>query len=371
MSAVVPIPSRNVERVARQLFSSSEEMRAFLCALSEGGAAQTAVAWLRDEPTAKPFVCAARPPWLPAWIDVAGTGERPGKGESHQRGDIYCLDLSSTFACATCSEIAIDSPLVIDVCAAPGGKGILAYRYLKPSFTIANEVIRKRTAPLVSNYKRCLIDPAVVISYDPKDLAQRCEAAAHLVIVDAPCSGQSLVLKDKAAPGAFHPATISMNERRQRRILAHSQALVAQGGYLLYSTCTFSREENEDVVEWFLKSFPAFEAVSVAALAPFQSTLTSASCYRLWPQQGYGAGSFAALFRLPGESKSNPEVVGELTANLWTVWRSASCVSPSHGPARTTGAVPGRRRKATQGKKDKHKNARWRVGSGTRFEGAE
>jgi 16S rRNA C967 or C1407 C5-methylase (RsmB/RsmF family) len=199
---------------------------------------------------------------------------------------------------------------------------------------VGNEVIRKRTAPLISNYKRCLIDPAIVVSYDPQKLAEICGPVAQVVIVDAPCSGQSLVMKNKAAPGAFHPATISMNERRQRRILANSRALVTEGGYLLYSTCTFSRDENEDVVEWFLERFPAFEAVPVAALAAFRSHLSSEPCYRLWPHQGLGAGSFTALFRLKAEpqvetsvedrSADDLENRGTLISNLWSVWRSSS-----------------------------------------------
>lgn len=332
MDAKAPTPSKNVERVARRLFSSEEERGLFVQALSRGGAAQTAVAWLRSEGSKKPFVCVEQPSWLPAWIDVAAEGERPGRSELHERGDIYCLDLSSTFACAAFSEISISAPLVIDVCAAPGGKGILAHRYLSPRFTVANEVIRKRTAPLISNYKRCLIDPAIVVSYDPQKLAEICGPVADVVIVDAPCSGQSLVMKDKAAPGAFHPATISMNERRQRRILAHSRTLVTEGGYLLYSTCTFSRDENEDIVEWFLERFPDFEAVPVASLASFASHLSNVPCYRLWPHQGLGAGSFAALFRRKPETEiASPMEIRERRGvderdasmhNLWTTWRS-------------------------------------------------
>lgn len=361
-SLPIPTPSRNIERVARHLFSSQEEMQLFLHALNEGGAAQTAVAWLRDGGGDKPFACAERPPWLPLWIDVAAAGQRPGKDERHDRGDIYCLDLSSTFACAALSEVSFANPTVIDVCAAPGGKGILAYRYLSPSFTVANEVIRKRTAQLISNYKRCRIDPAVVVSYDPKDLAQRCGSVADVVIVDAPCSGQSLVMKDKAAPGAFHPATISMNERRQRRILAQSQGLVAPGGYLLYSTCTFSREENEDIVEWFIDNFPAFECVPVAVLEPYRSHLTSAACYRLWPHHGFGAGSFAVLLKRRGEAQVG--AVGDFLSSLWTLWRSPSLVESSREPADRNKPEQHRSTKFRKGK-GRSKEGRWRFQPGS------
>ncbi len=346
-----------MERVARSLFQSEEEARTFLHSLTGESCAQTAVAWLRNTPQEKPFQCAGRAPWLPEWIDVAAPGERPGKSSEHEKGDLYCLDLSSTFACAAFSAVEIQHPSVIDVCAAPGGKGILAYRYLQPSFIIANEAIRKRTAQLISNYKRCRIDPAVIVSYDPEVLSQKCGPHGELVIVDAPCSGQSLVLKDMAAPGAFHQATIGMNERRQRRILAHSQALVAPGGYLLYSTCTFSQEENEDNMQWFLRTFPEFEALPIAPLAEYQSRLSDFPSYRLWPFQGFGAGSYCCLLRRKGVAAGFS--LRDASSGLWKLWRSES-IHSSEGPQAER---PRSSKKENARKRDK-KESRWRYRPG-------
>ncbi len=352
-----------MERLARSLFASAEEMQPFLGALTERHVAQTAVAWLRHDSVERPYRCASRPPWIPPWIDVAAEGERPGKLAAHAGGDLYCLDLSSTFACAAFSEIDIPSPVIVDVCAAPGGKGIVGSRYLPPALTIANEVIRKRTAQLISNYQRCKMSPAVVVSYDPKILAEKCARVAHVVIVDAPCSGQSLLVKDKAAPGAFHPATISMNERRQRRIMAQSQSIVREGGYLLYSTCTFSREENEDVVEWFLSTFDDFEPVDVALLQGFRSHLTTLPCYRLWPQQRLGAGAFVALFRRRGEL-SDEITHDEVLAGLWSLWRSPD-ITTELGQSRGLDSSKDRRQaKSGQGKR-RSKERRWRFQPGS------
>lgn len=175
----------------------------------------TGVVWLQDRPSEVGFVTGDRPEWLPEWIDVAAEGERPGKLPAHEEGAIYCMDLSSTFACAALSAIVDPVSIVVDVCASPGGKGIVARRYLGPNLLVGNEVIGKRTAQLISNYKRCHIDPSIVTSLDPERLGEEVPASADLVVVDAPCSGQSLVLKGMAAPGAFHPATIGMNERRR------------------------------------------------------------------------------------------------------------------------------------------------------------
>jgi len=323
-------PSRNIIKVASALFSDQGEREVFLAALHEGQSSITAVAWLRSEPVPGLYETVEKPVWLPAWIDVAKDGERPGRSEHHERGDFYCLDLSSLFACAPLALLPERVPIVVDVCAAPGGKGIIARRYGHSELLIGNEVIRKRTAQLISNYKRCRIDPAIVTSVDPKLLGSLLAEKAQLVVVDAPCSGQSLVLKDLAAPGAFHPATISMNERRQRRILAHSRAITLPGGYLMYATCTFSREENEDNIEWFVKTFPEFSTLRVPTLQSFQSTLTELNCYRLFPQHGFGAGAFCCLLRREGEWIEDATLSAEsVTTAIRPVWRSPSVFEES------------------------------------------
>lgn len=334
--------SKNIIKVARGLFTEEERQREFLDAIQRGDSSLTAVVWLKESDDRSACGTSARPEWLPEWIDVAAVGQRPGKLPEHERGDIYCMDLSSTFACSPFSEIETPIGVALDVCASPGGKGIVARRYLSPDLLVGNEVIGKRTAQLISNYKRCGIDPAIVTSLDPEVLGRELAGCADLVIVDAPCSGQSLVLKGMAAPGAFHPATIGMNERRQRRILAHSAKSVAAGGYLLYATCTFSREENEGNLEWFLKNFSEFSTVPVEALAGYRSHLSHVCCYRLWPNAGKGAGAFCALLRRSGEVGQRERITSDaVAAKLRTAWRSpARFISEPKG---ALGSAPSKR----------------------------
>jgi 16S rRNA C967 or C1407 C5-methylase (RsmB/RsmF family) len=128
-------------------------------------------------------------------------------------------------------------------------------------------------------------------------LAAAWEDLGDVVIVDAPCSGQSLLGRGKESPGCFHPATINMNSNRQKRILANSAAVVSPGGYLAYLTCTYSMKENEEVVRWFLKKFPMFAPQKVDALAGHESCYCEFPCYRLWPHDGEGAGGFAAILK--------------------------------------------------------------------------
>jgi 16S rRNA C967 or C1407 C5-methylase (RsmB/RsmF family) len=116
-----------------------------------------------------------------------------------------------------------------------------------------------------------------------------------LVIVDAPCSGQSLLAKGIENPGAFHPATVKGNAKRQLGIVTAAADCVAPGGTLLYSTCTFSERENERVVSKFLGRMPDYKVLPVAHLEPWRSPLADFPCYRLYPQSGLGAGGFVAL----------------------------------------------------------------------------
>lgn len=331
--------SKNILKVAATIFQDTDEREAFVHSLRAGDHGISAVAWLSEKPKHLPFQeHERRPQWLPQWIDVASHDTRPGKLAEHDDGLFYVLDLSSTFALAPLELLPQPVGCLIDVCAAPGGKGIVGRRYCAPQAVIANEVIGKRTAPLISNYRRCAIDPAMITSCDPSLLGRLLEARGDLVIVDAPCSGQSLVLKDLAAPGAFHPATIAMNERRQRRILAHSAKMVAPGGYLLYATCTFSVEENEKNIEWFVKQFPEFSPLRVPALSAYTSALSQMPVYRLYPQHGFGAGAFCCLLQRVGQPASYQLDYTELPSLVRPVWSSLSIAqhcSPSPRPHRT------------------------------------
>lgn len=318
--------NKNIERVVHSVLTAESERNELFRALEQGQSGVDAVAWLRGDSKANLYERSSnRPRWLPRWIDVVAQNERPGRLKEHDEGEFYILDLSSTFAVAPLADLLgefKDACAILDLCAAPGGKGILAWRYLNPRLIVANEVIAKRTAQLISNYKRCRIDPALVSSCDPGLMKSLFPEVFNLTIVDAPCSGQSLVLKGLAAPGAFHRATIALNERRQRRILINASESVAPGGCLLYSTCTFSRDENEKVVEWLCRVRGDFKALEVPALQDYRTKLSDLAMYRLFPHHGFGAGCFVALLRRDGDASR--EVLDKQGAldRLRVVWRS-------------------------------------------------
>ncbi|GAB4339433.1 MAG: RsmB/NOP family class I SAM-dependent RNA methyltransferase [Leptolyngbyaceae cyanobacterium] len=290
-------PSRLLLKLSQRLFANEAERIAFCDRLTHPQLLHPCILWQDKKPDKSPFEL--EPPlfWQPEFIDRLALGQQPGKHPWHDQGAFYCLDFSSVFAISPLLLLSPPVECVIDVCAAPGGKSIFAWKALHPHLLLSNEVIGKRTGALISNLKRCHISPSVVLSLDSKILAQEIPNTAQVVLVDAPCSGQSLIAKGGKAPGCFHPVTINNNANRQKRILANSAQLVAGQGYLLYMTCTYSPEENEQVAEWFLERFPHFQAIAVPHLSDYQSHLTRLPAYRLFPQSGLGAGAFTILLQ--------------------------------------------------------------------------
>jgi 16S rRNA C967 or C1407 C5-methylase (RsmB/RsmF family) len=309
---------RAARKLAQDLFPDTCGRDAFLSALANPQPYRPALVWVTDRPEPSPFEVEPAYAWQPCFVDALAAGQRPGQHPLHDAGCFYCLDSSSVFAACAMSVTPDRPPLVVDVCASPGGKSVFVWRALLPELLVCNEVIGKRTAALIANLLRCRIRPAAVVSRDVSHLADAAPGAASLVVVDAPCSGQSLIARGKPSPGCFHPATINMNANRQRRILANATRLVAPGGYMAYMTCTYARKENENNVLWLLKAFPDFHPQAVADLAGFQSHLTDVPCYRLWPQDGIGAGAFVALLQ-----NGNAGLPGRLRLDqLRVVWQS-------------------------------------------------
>lgn len=309
-----------LKRLAARLFEDEAEQEAFANEVFKMQPYRPGLIWMKNRPTDSGFKSEDRPEWLPEFADRLRRDQRPGQDERHDAGDYYCLAFSSIFEASVCFEVPHEPELVIDVCAAPGGKSVFAWRQLNPRRLIANEIIGKRLGPLIGNFKRCGIRPATVTSLDPAQLAEQCPAAADLVIVDAPCSGQSLLSKGKPVTACFHTHVINHNRNRQRRILLNSVKMVKPGGYLAYMTCTYSDRENEGNVKWLLKNMPEFEPVEVGHLKEFRSHLSEVPTYRLWPQQKMGAGGFTALLRRREDTEEESESFA--AAIVTAVWKS-------------------------------------------------
>ncbi|MBD2061693.1 RsmB/NOP family class I SAM-dependent RNA methyltransferase [Funiculus sociatus GB2-A5] len=296
--------SKLLLKLSRRLFDDTSEQEKFVEALIHPKSFPPCILWCKEEPETLPFVVETPTSWQPSFVNRLALREKPGKHQLHEQGYYYCLDFSSVFAASTLLTIGSPVNLVFDMCAAPGGKSVFAWQALQPNLLICNEVIGKRLGMLISNLKRCNIQSSAVINKDSDILKTTFDRTSNLVIVDAPCTGQSLVAKGEKVPGCFHPIAINKCANRQKRIIANSAQIVAPQGYLAYMTCTYSLEENEQVCEWLLQKFPQFQAIEVSDLSAYQSHITTMPCYRMLPQDGLGAGAFTALFKNTEEGEA-------------------------------------------------------------------
>ncbi len=297
---------KSLLRVAGSLFPEEESRQKFIDSILNPADKPDALIWFSQEKTLPE---SDKPASFPDWVSIVAPESRLGNSEQHQNGDFYILDPSSV--CAMLPLVRLvenhelgDTSVVVDLCSSPGGKAIFATRAINPRQIICNEVSGKRIPALLSNLKRCKVAQATVTQADPAYFSKFNQAVADLVLIDAPCSGQSLLAKSERALGSFSKPVINANLGRQRRILAEASKIVRPGGYMLYSTCTFSTEENEKNIEWFLKKFPAFEQKESG---------------RVWPQDGLGAGSFFSLLKSTDLS-SEPEAIDLSEIRNWPIY---------------------------------------------------
>lgn len=148
---------------------------------------------------------------------------------------------------------------MLDLCAAPGGKSTqIAALTGDTGLLWSNEVVRNRAAILSSNLERMGVRNTVVSSVYPEMLAEKLGGYFDKVLVDAPCSGEGMFRRDPVAVQEWSPEHVETCAVRQLAILSSAAQCVREGGILVYSTCTFSTEENEGVVQKFLESHPEF-----------------------------------------------------------------------------------------------------------------
>ena len=238
-------------------------------------------------------------------IDYAEDGFIPedcegiGKTAEHHAGMFYVQDPG---AMATVKALDIQPGWrVLDACAAPGGKASqLAAAIGEDGFLLANEYVPKRAKIIVSNFERLGIKNAVVTSLDTSTLGETYPCYFDLVLCDAPCSGEGMFRKYEEAVSEWSEENVRICAERQRKILKNLARAVRPGGYLLYSTCTYSREENEDMVADFLKGHPEFSLCEVnpkliAATADGLDGMVEAR--RFYPHLSRGEGQFIALMK--------------------------------------------------------------------------
>lgn len=188
-----------------------------------------------------------------------------------------------------------EDPIALDLCASPGGKSTILSSFLSnKGLLISNEVIKTRTAALVQNLNKWGADNTFVINNDPKDL-EILRDEIDLLIIDAPCSGSGLFRKQPNAINEWSVENVSFCAARQKRILSDSISLLKEGGFLFYSTCSYSFEENESNVEWMIKELDL--EIKEIEIQPEWGIIKTEYGYRFYPQKTRSEGFFCALLQ--------------------------------------------------------------------------
>lgn len=275
----------------------------FLAALNE-----PAPVSLRLNP-AKPiprFSNAAPVPWHPEGRYLE---ERPSftLDPSFHAGAYYVQEASSMFLLEVLRQtVDLGSKLkVLDLCAAPGGKSTLLLSAISPdSFLLANEVIQSRVGALRTNLEKWGHANYAVSNHDPADFGGL-QGFFDLVVVDAPCSGEGLFRKDENARMEWSKKNVSLCAARQSRILLEAKNLLAPGGILVFSTCTFNDLENEQNLAALLEG-GEFEYCKIQLDETFGIREKSLG-YQCYPHRVKGEGFFIAALRKTGQGQAETQ----------------------------------------------------------------
>ena len=203
-------------------------------------------------------------------------------------GCYYVQEASSMFLEQIIKKHITGKVKVLDLCAAPGGKSTQLSSVLpEESLLVANEVIHSRSYILAENLIKWGNANTIVTNNDPATIG-KLTSFFDIIVADVPCSGEGMFRKDPASIGEWSLQNVQLCSERQRRIIADIWSALAPGGLLVYSTCTYNREENEENIEWMCRELGA-EIIEEP--------------HRFMPHQTKGEGFFIAAVRKAGEKK--------------------------------------------------------------------
>ncbi len=250
-------------------------------------------------------------PWIPNGFYYDGEHVQPAKHPYYFAGLYYLQEPS---AMTPASRLPVEpGDLVLDVCAAPGGKATeLGAKLLGTGMLVANDISNSRARGLLKNLELLGIGNVLVTSEEPGRLVPHFTEFFDKILIDAPCSGEGMFRKEKKMIKAWEEHGPEFFSRLQRSIVVQAAAMLRPGGMLLYSTCTFDPGENEQIIEYLMNKCPEFEICEMegaAGFSPGRPEFTESKSpefektVRIFPHKIHGEGHFLALLK-----KKGPEI---------------------------------------------------------------
>lgn len=269
-------------------------------------------------------------PWIRNGFYYDGETYQPAKHPYYFAG-LYYLQEPSAMTPADRLPVT-PGERVLDVCAAPGGKATeLGAKLEGTGVLAANDLSSSRAKGLLKNLELFGIGNVLVLSEEPGKLVPHFKGYFDKILIDAPCSGEGMFRKDRRMIRAWEEHGPDYFSKIQRSIITQAAEMLREGGMLLYSTCTFSPEENEQTIEYLLKSYPQFEVCEMEWYEGFNPGMPEASLsgdkrlektVRIFPHRMRGEGHFLALLRK-----------GERTESAGSLPGNSSCGRPVKLPS--------------------------------------
>ncbi|APX72803.1 RsmF rRNA methyltransferase first C-terminal domain-containing protein [Companilactobacillus allii] len=246
------------------------------------------------------------------YSNVGYFGDIDGKSIDHLAGYLYSQEPSAMYV----AEVLDPVGKVLDLCAAPGSKSTyIATEMDNQGLLVTNEINNKRSRVLSSNIERMGIQNAIVTNNSPKDFENKFEGYFDRILVDAPCSGEGMFRKDPESVKYWSLDYVEQCANRQRHILDSAFKLLKPGGILVYSTCTFSPEENEENIDYFLNQYPEMQMAEIKKYAGMEDGIPSwgndnqelKKALRMFPDRFDGEGHFICKMVKAGEVTKSHE----------------------------------------------------------------
>lgn len=277
-------------------------------------------------------------PWCETGFYI-DEGMKPGKHPYYHAG-LYYIQEPSAMAPVEVLDIE-PGDRVLDLCAAPGGKSTqIAAKLQGEGILVTNDISSDRTKALAKNIELYGVRNAVILNETPEAIARSFPHYFNKILIDAPCSGEGMFRKDEDMIRQWNHHSVQKCTLMQQDILRVAAQLLAPGGKIVYSTCTFSAEENEDRIFEFLFENPDYKIVPLdnghgfqpgrpdwlthpqAAAHPELGAQT-AGCGRLWPHRIEGEGHFLAVLSHEKQSPGDQEMM-QLQAEVEEPLRGSS-----------------------------------------------